>query len=138
MPVPQPPPVEQVPPPPPRKPPAPTVKEYQLGAASRALVAQAQTQTASREYPGAVATLERALRIEPANPLLWIELGKVHQASGRYAQAESTARKALSLASADLRVQAAAWQLVAQSLRARGKAQEAQQADARAYALLPD
>lgn len=86
----------------------------------------------------AVSTVERALRIEPANPLLWIELGKVHQAAKNYAQAESTARKALSLASADLRAQAAAWQLIAQSFRARGREQDAQDADERAYALMPD
>jgi tetratricopeptide (TPR) repeat protein len=117
---------------------APVVRQYQLGPASRALVEQARALAASGDFPVAVATIERALRIEPANPLLWIELGQVHQAAGNYAQAESTARKALSLASADLAVQSAAWQLAARSLRARGKVQEAQRADAQAYALLPD
>jgi hypothetical protein len=119
-------------------PPSSTVREHQLSGASKALVSQAQTQVASGDFPVAVSTIERALRIEPANPLLWIELGKVHQAARNYAQAESTARKALSVASNDLRAQSSAWQLIAQSLRARGKAQAAQQAEERALALMPD
>lgn len=136
-----PPPVTEPPPPPVPPPPVPSspaVKEYQLSPASKALVAQAKTLAASGDFPVAVSTIERALRIEPTNPLLWIELGNVHQASANYAQAESTARKALSLASSDLRAQATAWQLIAQSLRARGKVQEAQIAQARADALMPD
>lgn len=145
--VPLPPPAEpSLPPPPleppPRVPPPPpsssAVKEFHLGPASKALVAQAQSYQASGDFPVAISTIERALRIEPRNPLLWIELGKVHQAAGNYKQAESTARKALSLASSDLKAQSAAWQLVARALRAQGKNQEAQMADARAYALMPD
>jgi predicted Zn-dependent protease len=85
----------------------------------------------------AAGTIERALRIEADNPLLWIELGKVRYASGNYSQAEHTARKALSLSTGDLKTQSAAWQLIAKSLRARGRADEALQADARAYALVP-
>ncbi len=132
-------PQEQLPPSPARPvPTAPVVRQYQLAPASRALVEQARKLTGSGDFPVAIATIERALRIEPANPLLWIELGQVQQAAGNYAQAESTARKALSLASADLAVQSAAWQLVARSLRARGKVQDAQRADAQAYALMPD
>ncbi len=130
-----PPPEEQPPPPPPR---APTIREYRLSPATKALVTQAQSLAASGDFPVAQSTVERALRIEPGNPLLWIELGKIHQAAANYPQAESTARKALSLATGDIKVQAAAWQLVAQSLRARGRVQEAQQAQARADSLTPD
>ncbi len=50
------------------------------------------------EYPAAIATLERALRIEPSNPLVWIELGQVHLASRNAPQAESMGRKAVALA----------------------------------------
>ena len=94
--------------------------------------------TYSRDFPVAAASVERALRIEPDNPLLWIELGKVQQAAGNYAQAGHTGKKALSLATGDLKAQVAAWQLIARSLRAQGRNDEALAADARADALMPD
>ena len=70
--------------------------------------------------PVAAASIERALRIEPSNPLLWIELGKIRQAEGNYQQAENMGRKAASMAINAPRAQSAAWSLVAESLRARG------------------
>lgn len=108
------------------------VREPTLSAASRALVGQAQNQLASKNYPVAAASIERALRIEPDNPLLWIELGKVRQAEGNYVQAENMARKAASMSVNSPRANSAAWSLIAESLRARGKNLEAQQAQARA------
>jgi tetratricopeptide (TPR) repeat protein len=121
----------------PSPPPAPRTREYQLSAATRSLVTQAQNQAASGNFPVAAASIERALRIEPSNPLLWIELGKVRQAEGNFAQAESMGRKALSLAVGDARAQASAWRLVAESLRSRGRVQQAQEAQAAADALSP-
>jgi len=50
---------------------------FALGPASSALVAQAHAQTSAQDYALAAATIERALRIEPGNPLLWIELGRI-------------------------------------------------------------
>jgi tetratricopeptide (TPR) repeat protein len=126
-------PPEPVPPPPPAPPPA--TKSYQLGAASAALVAQAQSQANGGNSAAAVATLERALRIEPANPLLWIELGKVHQTEGRYAQSNSMGRKALQLATGDPRTQSSAWRLIAESLRAQNRNAEAAEALKKAEAL---
>jgi len=99
------------------------------------LVGQAQTQLASKNFAVAASSIERALRIEPDNPLLWIELGKVRQAEGNYVQAENMARKAVSMASNAPRAQSAAWSLIAESYRARGKNNEAREADARASAL---
>lgn len=142
VPVPAPPPPVQTQPAPPPPPvqeaeplPPPVVREPTLGAASRALVGQAQTQLASKNFAVAAASIERALRIEPDNPLLWIELGKVRQAEGNYVQAENMARKAVSMASNAPRAQSAAWSLIAESYRARGKNNEAREADARASAL---
>jgi penicillin-binding protein 1B len=43
----------------------------------------------------ATVSLERALRIEPNNPLLWIEMGRLRMDQRNYAQAESMGRKAL-------------------------------------------
>lgn len=112
--------------------PAPVVREPTLSAASRALVGQAQNQLASKNYPVAAASIERALRIEPANPLLWIELGKVRQAEGNYVQAENMGRKAASMSVNSPRANAAAWSLIAECLRARGKNVEAREAEMRA------
>ena len=116
--------------------PAPVVREPVLSPASRALVGQAQTQLASKNYAVAASSIERALRIEPDNALLWIELGKVRQAEGNYVQAENMGRKAVSMTDAP-RAQATAWRLIADSFRARGKNVEARDAQARAEALTP-
>ena len=116
----------------PTPPPAPVVREPTLGAASRALVNQAQTQMATKNYVVAASSIERALRIEPDNPLLWIELGKVRFAEGNYVQAENMARKAVSMSVNAPRAQSSAWRLIADSYRARGKNMEAQEAQARA------
>lgn len=115
--------------------PAPVVREPTLGAASRALVGQAQTQLATKNYAVAASSLERALRIEPDNPLLWIELGKVRLAEGNYVQAENMARKAVSMSVNAPRAQSSAWRLIAESYRARGKNIEAQEAQSRADSL---
>jgi predicted Zn-dependent protease len=113
----------------------PVVREPTLGAASRALVSQAQTQMATKNYAIAASSLERALRIEPDNPLLWIELGKVRLAEGNNVQAENMGRKAVSMSVNAPRAQSSAWRLIAESFRARGKNIEAQEAQARAQSL---
>lgn len=119
-----------------RAPPAPT-RQYRLGGAATALVTQAHARAAAGDYPAATATLERALRIEPENPLAWIELGRVQLAAGNAAQADNMGHKAVALASGDPNAQAAAWRLVSDALRVRGRNQEAAAASARADALEP-
>src|SRR5262249_22499934 len=104
------------------------------GAASAALVSQAHAQGASGDYGQAAATLERALRIEPDNPLLWIELGRVQLAENNPGQADGMGHKALALATGDAAAQASAWRLIADSLRAQKRNAEAAQADAHAQA----
>lgn len=112
-------------------------RQYRLGSASAALVAQARTQAAGSNVPLALTTMERALRIEPDNPLLWIELAEIHEGAGHYAQADSLGRKALQLAGGDPRAQASAWRIIAESLRARDRNAEAAEAEARARSLAP-
>lgn len=99
-----------------------------LSPASRALVTQAQTQRRKGDLPGAAGSLDRALRIEPNNPLLWIELGRLRMDQRNFPQAEAMGRKALSMSVGDSQTQSAAWQLIADSLRARGKNPQAQEA----------
>jgi len=126
----QPPPIEESPPLP-----APVIREPMLNSASRALVSQAQTQLASKNFAVAASSIERALRIEPDNPLLWIELGKVRQAEGNFVQAENMGRKALSMATNAPRAQSSAWSLIADAYRARGKNAEAREAQMKAEML---
>lgn len=130
-------PIESLPPPVqlpkerPRTPPA------TLSPASQALVNQAQAQRRKGDLPGATVSLERALRIEPNNPLLWIELGRLRMDQGNFPQAENMGRKALSMAVGDDSTQSRAWELIAESLRARGKNPQAEEALDRARALAP-
>jgi tetratricopeptide (TPR) repeat protein len=133
-------PLQTAPPPPAPAPPpsAPSQqpsREYHLGAAASALVEQARQQAAGGAPQIAQATLERALRIEPENPLLWIMLGEAHESAGQYALAGSMGRKALQLATGDPRAEASAWRLIGDSLHARGRNPEANEAYSRADAL---
>jgi tetratricopeptide (TPR) repeat protein len=113
------------------QPPPPAQKQIHLGAAASALVAQALRQSSAGDHAAAASTIERALRIEPDNPLLWIELGQIRMAEGEAGQADGVYRKALALASGDSGIEARAWALIAESLRARGRIQEAADAEAR-------
>ena len=115
--------------------PATPPRQFHLGTAATALVAQAHTEAAGGDYGQAAATLERALRIEPDNPLLWIELGRVRLGENNPTQADALARKALSLAIGDAAAQASAWHLIADALKARGRNAEAADAERRAQGL---
>jgi Tfp pilus assembly protein PilF len=123
---------------PPAQPAAPTPpKQFRLGPASSALVTQAHQQAGSGDFGQAAATLERALRIEPDNPLVWIELGRLRLAENNPAQADAMGRKALALATGDASAQSAAWRLIADALRARGDNGGAADAERRAASLTP-
>jgi predicted Zn-dependent protease len=85
------------------------------------------------DLDGASATLDRALRIEPNNPLLWVERGKLRLTENDPRQAESCARKALALASGDRAAQAQSGHLLADALRAQKRNQEAHDVEAAPY-----
>ena len=120
---------------PPERPYTPPPKQFRLSAASSALVAQAHTQTAGGDFGQAAATLERALRIEPDNPLLWIELGRARLGENNPTQADAMGRKALALATGDPAAQSAAWHLIADAMRAQGRNEEAAEAEQHAQGL---
>lgn len=129
-------PMEAAPAAPPQAP-SPPQRQFQLGPAATALVGEARTEEQSRNFGIAAQTLERALSIEPHNPLVWIELGRENLFAGNPAQAYGMGRKALYLATGDPHAQAAAWELIAASLRAQGRNDEAYEAQERAVALSP-
>src|ERR1700733_9808585 len=110
--------------PPSQRPPQPP-RENRLSPATGSLVTQARALMARGDFDGASSTLDRALRIEPNNPLLWIELGRLRLAESDAHQAEGCGRKALVLASGDRGAQAQAGRLLADALRAQGRNQEA-------------
>jgi tetratricopeptide (TPR) repeat protein len=116
---------------------APPPRAFTLGAAAESLVGAAHAQEQSRNFGLAAETLERALSIEPRNPLVWIELGRENILAGNPSQAYGMGRKALYLASGDPHAQASAWQLIAASLRAQGRNDEAYVAEEKAVNLSP-
>ncbi|MDB6084328.1 MAG: hypothetical protein JWN43_2209 [Gammaproteobacteria bacterium] len=85
------------------------------------------------DLDAASSTLDRALRIEPNNPLLWIELGRVRLAESDARQAEGCGRKALALASGDHATQQQAGHLLADALRAQRRNQEAHEVETRPF-----
>jgi Flp pilus assembly protein TadD len=127
----------QPPPAPPARPPTATPRQFRLGPATSALVAQAHRQASGGDYGQADAALERAVRIEPDNPLVWVELGRMRLGETNAVQADALGHKALTLATGDPAAQSAAWRLIADAARARGHTVQAYEADRHAQELSP-
>lgn len=97
-----------------------------------ALLDSAHADARTGRLPSATASLERALRIEPRNPVLWQELAQLALQKGDYAQAESFAARSTSWAGGNRPLIAKNWLLIAQARALRGDAQGAKAAQARA------
>ena len=80
--------------------------------ASGALLEQSRAQRAAGSLPAARASLERALRLDPNNPEVWLELGELELQTGNVTQATTMARKALTLTGRDARLEARAERLL--------------------------
>jgi tetratricopeptide (TPR) repeat protein len=113
--------------------PAQPPRENSLSPATRSLVTQAKTLMSHGDFDGASSTLDRALRIEPNNPLLWIERGRLRLAESDAHQAEGCGRKALALASGDPNAQRQAGRLLADALRAQQRNQEAHDVESQPF-----
>ena len=81
------------------------------------------------------ASLERALRIEPRNAWVWQGLASVHLVTQQAEQAESEAKKALSLGKRNPYLDVESWRLIAVARKLRGNAVGAAEAQARHDAL---
>lgn len=92
------------------------------------LLAQAHAQTAAGQLESAGTSLERALRIEPRNPVLWQELAQVRFDQGKYQQAENLAAKSNALAGEKQYLRAENWHIIGQARSQRGDHQGAQAA----------
>ncbi len=94
-------------------------------AATLALLTAAQTAMADAQPQTAVTYLERAVRIDPRNATLWIELSAAHLADNNLAAANQHARKAIALAGQDRTLTRAAWLQMADIRDAEGNNGEA-------------
>jgi len=89
--------------------------------ASASLLQSSRDQRGSGNYVQAAASLERAIRIEPNQPLLWLELGRVRLLEGDFSQAEQLGRKARTLSAGNPAAEAECVKLIAEALRAQGR-----------------
>jgi tetratricopeptide (TPR) repeat protein len=88
--------------------------------AVQALVNKAHSQAAAGRMDAAGANLERALRIEPRDPVLWQELARVRLDQGQYRQAENLAAKSNALAKGNRYLHAENWRIIGEARNRRG------------------
>jgi tetratricopeptide (TPR) repeat protein len=100
-----------------------------------ALAQAAQTDVVAENYAAAAAALERALRIEPRNPRLWHELGRVKYKQGDYRQAANMAARANTWVGQDKLLRVANWRLIGEARQALGDEHGARAAFDKAEAL---
>ena len=100
-----------------------------------ALLDDADRQRRGGDVAGAVATTERALRIEPRNAHLWNRLAHLRYTQGRYDMASDIAAKSNDLAGGDLSLQRDNWRLIADCRRALGDQEGARKAERNARML---
>jgi predicted Zn-dependent protease len=82
-----------------------------------ALLEHAEQQANDGELESAAASLERAIRIDPRNPVLWYHLATVRLAQGDPSQAEQLAVKSNSLATGINTQLVRNWQLIVRARR---------------------
>jgi tetratricopeptide (TPR) repeat protein len=101
--------------------------------AVQSLVDSARAASAEGRFDDAAADLERALRLQPENAVLWRELALVRRDQGQWDQAVSLALRSNSFADEDL--QRDNWGFRAECRRALGAAAGALEAAGRAAAV---
>ncbi|BBO91286.1 tetratricopeptide repeat protein [Desulfosarcina ovata] len=80
-----------------------------------ALLNKAGDQSAAGQMDKASENLERALRIEPHNPVLWHELARIRLEQGQYRQAENMAAKSNMLAGTNRYLKAENWRIIGEA-----------------------
>lgn len=92
------------------------------------LLNKAKNQSAAGRMDEAGANLERAMRIEPRNPVLWHELARVRLEQGQYRQAENMAAKSNMLVGTNRYLRAQNWRIIGEARSRRGDVQGARKA----------
>ena len=100
-----------------------------------ALLDNAHVDATAGRLPTATASIERALRIEPRNPVLWQKLAMLKLQKGEYQQAENFAARSNSWAGANKALMAKNWHIISEARSLRGDNAGAKAALARAKAL---
>jgi len=100
-----------------------------------ALLQQAEQQANAGDLESAAASLERAIRIDPRNPVIWFHLATVRLSQGEPSQAEQLATKSNSLAPGNYAQQSRNWLLIAQARRQLNNSSGASAAEQRAREL---
>ena len=108
----------------------------QTSKAALALLAKARDAANQGQLSVAEAQLERALRIEPQNAVLWHYMAKLRLHQGQLSQAAGLAAKSNSLDQDNRELQADNWRIIAHARYQKGDKAGAQAAQLRAEQLL--
>ena len=93
-----------------------------------ALLNTAQNLQLAGNFDQAAAFLERALRLEPRNAMLWHHLAQIRLSQGKWRDAIDLASKSNSLAGGKREIQASNWLVIAQAKERQGDREGAQAA----------
>jgi len=100
------------------------------------LLNRARDATRDGEYPKAEVLLERTVRIEPHNPVLWHYLAKLRLHQGRFKDAMGLAAKSNALANTNKQLKADNWRIIAHAKYQSGDVYGAKEAQAKTDELL--
>lgn len=100
--------------------------------AALALLDKARAAAQEGDLPVAEAQLERALRIEPQNAVLWHYMAKLRLHQGQLSQAAGLAAKSNSLDRGNAQLQADNWRIIAHARYQKGDKTGAREAQQRA------
>ncbi|OGT35776.1 MAG: hypothetical protein A2W28_01715 [Gammaproteobacteria bacterium RBG_16_51_14] len=100
----------------------------ETGPAVIALLAEAEGHVMDGRSEQASASLERALRIEPKNALLWHRLAIIKMQQGQWEQAIALAGKSNALSGSDYKLQSGNWEVIAHAYEALGQNEMAKKA----------
>lgn len=112
-----------------------TEKIYQTGPAVVALLDDADRYSGQGNNQQAIASVERALRIEPKNPFLWNKLGRLYLQNGSWVQAITMAKKSNVHAGGNRGLQADNWQIISRARQGLGDKAGADEAYKKAQQL---
>ena len=92
------------------------------------LVNEADAHSAAGNTDKAIASLERALRIEPGNALLWHRFASIRLQQSNWQQAIALARKSNALANDDVALKSKNWSIITRAYEGLGDLQKAREA----------
>jgi len=91
-----------------------------MSAVANKLLVSSDTQSNAGDWDGAANSLERALRLEPRNALLWSRLARVRYQQQNWQQAVQLAAKSNTLAAENTNLRRQNWNMMANAYDAQG------------------